>query len=367
MPIMTSRAFTGKHLIASLGLALALAGAAAAAETADLAEAAETPRTKPIDPSARMPVPTTAEIDDTLKVGGEDIAARKVRTRMTVPVRVNGTGPYRFVVDSGADTSVVGTRIADALKLPPGRRVLLNGITDSSYVNRVMVDQIDLGPTYVSGLELPVLKELDIGADGMIGLDALVQQRLVLDFENRTISVDDALEPPVRRGDDMEIVVIARLKKGQLILTQVRAGQTQLDAVVDTGSEITIGNSALRAKLEQRYPGKAERIQVAGVTGVITDLELMRIPELKLGSVTLRNVPIAFADVTPFEVFGIDKQPALLLGTDLMETFRKVSLDFRARKVRFQLRRCDAQNVRIATMPQFASRLSSETDAVCAR
>lgn len=328
-----------------------------------IAESVEAP--KPIDPAAHMPTPTTAEIDDTLAIGGDDIDARKLRTRMTVAVNVNGNGPYRFIVDSGADTSVVGTRIASALNLPPSGRVILNGITDSSWVERVKVDELALGPTAVQDLQLPVLKELDIGAEGMIGLDALVEQRLMLDFEKRTIAVDDALQPmPAMDG---EIVVTARLKRGQLILTQVKVAQTQVDAVVDTGSEITIGNSALRERLSRRYPGKIEKIQVAGVTGVVNDLELIRIPDLKVGSVTLQNVPIAFADVTPFEVFGISHKPSLLLGTDLMETFRKVSLDFRARKVRFQLRKCDAANVRIATMPQYASRLSTTESAVCAR
>jgi hypothetical protein len=360
-------AFARNPILVSLGVALALAAGTATAETSELADAADTSRSKPIDPAARMPRPTTAQIDNTLAVGGEDIAARKVRSRMTVPVKVNGTGPYRFVVDSGADTSVVGLRIADALKLPPSGRVLLNGVTDSSYVDRVDVDEIALGPTSVSDLHLPVLRETDIGADGMIGLDALVEQRLVLDFEARTIAVDDGLRPLPRLRGDTEIVVTARLKKGQLILTEVKAGQTQLDAVIDTGSEITIGNSALRDKLARRYPSKVEKIEVTGVTGVVTNLELIRVPELRLGSVTLRNVPIAFADVTPFEVFGISHQPALLLGTDLMENFRKVSLDFRARKVRFQLRKCQPISVRISTMPGYATRLSSEESAVCAR
>ncbi len=51
-----------------------------------------------------MPPLPPAVIDDTLAIGGEDINARKVSTRMTVEVRVNGRGPYHFLVDSGADT-----------------------------------------------------------------------------------------------------------------------------------------------------------------------------------------------------------------------------------------------------------------------
>ncbi len=79
-----------------------------------------------------------------------------------------------------------------------------------------------------------------------------------------------------------------------------------------------------------------------------------------MGSVTLRDVPMAFADVPPFTVFDLNDGPALLLGTDLLETFRRISLDFRARKVRFQLRRCGSTGIIVATSPSaMASRLIS--------
>jgi hypothetical protein len=84
------------------------------------------------------------------------------------------------------------------------------------------------------------------------------------------------------------------------------------------------------------------------------------IPQLQLGPVVLADVPIAFADVPPFALFGLSKEPALLLGTDLLSTFRRVSLDFRARKVRFQLRRCGPEGIIISTSPSgLATRLSS--------
>ena len=87
-----------------------------------------------------------------------------------------------------------------------------------------------------------------------------------------------------------------------------------------------------------------------------------------MGPVLLRNVPIAFADVPPFKLFGLADEPALLLGTDILETFRRVSLDFRARKVRFQLRRCTTEGVIISTAPEHSTRLSSTGTAdVCQR
>lgn len=338
----------------ALGAALLLVPASAARDR------------KPVDQVFRMPPLRPAVIDDSLAIGGEEIEARKVRSRLTVEVGVNGTGPYRFVVDSGADTSVIGSRLASALRLAPGSPALLNGITESREIERVMVDTLQLGTSTFRDLELPRLDERDIGATGMIGLDALVEQRLMLDFEKRRISVDDARKPVPRL--DGEIVVTARLKRGQLILTQVTANRLPLDAVVDTGSEITIGNRALRDQIVRRHRADLQQIEVVGVTGKAVMLELAVVDDLRLGGVVLNNVPVAFADVPPFAVFGLDTKPALLLGTDLMENFRKVSLDFKARKVRFQLRSCAGQGIIVATQRSL-SRLAPEkgNSAVCSR
>ena len=223
-------------------------------------------------------------------------------------------------------------------------------------------DELRLGLTVFRGLELPMLKEIDIGAEGMIGLDALVEQRLMLDFDERVITVDDA-DSPLPRFDG-EIVVTARLSRGQLILTEVEANGEEVEAVIDTGTEITIGNSALRDMLRARSD-KDSTLTIIGVTGVEAEIQFAKIARIKLGPVLFQNVAIAFADVPPFAVFGLDEKPALLLGTDLMEQFRKVSLDFHERKVRFQLRKCKTNTVRIRTAPSYASRLSADRPSAC--
>ncbi len=350
----------------SLALASALIGSAlagfggAAAEPPKISK----PRPAPPGPSA-MPALPPAVIDEALDIGGDDIDARKVETRLSVEVRVNGRGPYQFVVDSGADTSVVGLRIARDLQLPLGTPVTLNNMTDRNIVDRVRVDELSLGPSTIRNLQLPALREADLGGAGMIGIDALARQRLMMDFEKRLIRVEDASKPV--RSQPGDIVVTARLQRGQLILTEVKAGRLTLDAVIDTGSQITIGNSALRDKLIRRRIGKFRTVTATGVTGKTVQLQLAQVGELRLGPVILRNVPMAFADVPPFEVFGLADKPALLIGTDLLETFRRISLDFRARKVRFQLRRC-RQGVAISTAPSASlTQLSSASSQACAR
>jgi Aspartyl protease len=350
----------------SVALSLALLFSASTGDQAKAAQASTIEPPRPT-PTSKMPPLPPAIIDDKLVIGGEDIKARQTETRMTVEVRVNGRGPYHFLVDSGADTSAVGLHIARELQLPIGRPVVLHGMTASAEVDRVLVSDLLLGQSLIHNLEVPALREVDLGGDGLIGIDALAGQRLMMDFEKRVIRAEDARKPLKLTGD--EIVVTARRRSGQLILTEVSAGGLSVEAVVDTGSEVTIGNLALRDRLIKGNRDKFVTISVTGVTGVTVNLQLARVSELRLGSVTLRDVPIAFSEVPPFALFGLSNQPALLLGTDLLETFRRVSLDFRARKVRFQLRRCGTTGVTISTSSEFwSTHLSSGDNAeVCAR
>ena len=329
---------------------------------------AEEPPVPPTEATGEIskPVLTPAIIDDALSIGGTEIEGRKVQSRMTVPVSINGEGPFRFVVDSGADTSVVGNTIAERLQLEPGRRALLTSVTETTVVERVYVDELGVGPTRVRDLELPVLDEGHLGAQGMLGLDALVEQRLMLDFEKRIITLDDARKAP-KMGPGV-IVVTARLRKGQLILTNARADGHSLDVVIDTGSEVSIGNLALRDKLMRREPEQFQKIAVTGVTGAIAQFDLAVVKNLTIGGVKLQNVVMAFADAPPFDIFDLKAKPAMLLGTDVMEAFRRVSLDFGDRRVRFQLRRCATRSFAMRTSnSRYSSKVSSDAPTNCNR
>lgn len=323
-------------LISAFGMALSAPADAQVAASPRIGK----PRPAPATPPPVIVLPP-AIFDPTLNINGQDIRARVAETRLSVDVQVNGRGPYRFIVDSGADTSVVGLRLAQDLQLPVGTPTVLNGMTSRNTVDRVKVAQLNLGSSTINDLQLPALRESNVGGDGLIGIDALSGQRLMMDFEQHLIRVEDARVPEKHYYG--EIVVTAYRKRGQLILAHVDAAGVPLDAVIDTGSEVTIGNLALRQKLFRRQPDKFYSATAIGVTGVEVNLQLAMLDELHVGPVVLRDVPIAFADVPPFALFGLSDQPALLLGTDILEKFRRVSLDFRARRVRFQLRRCATQ------------------------
>lgn len=290
-------------------------------------------------PAARPPIPP-ATIDDTLEIDGESLAARLARTRMSVGVRLDGKGPYQFTVDSGADRTVVGAALARALTLPAGANVTLHSTTGTSSVGTVRIGALGIGTSEIADIAAPALPERFLGAQGLLGIDALAGQRLLLDFDARTITVQDIRRPAPTSVAADEIVVTARRRNGQLIITQASAAHVGIYAIVDSGSEVTMGNSALRDRIfARRRPPAVVPVQITGVTGGTAMADMIVLPEMTIGGIVLTDVPVAFYDSPPFALFGLAREPAILLGTDVLRSFSRVGLDFRARKVRFRLRR----------------------------
>ena len=290
-------------------------------------------------PVSAAPGPTIppATIDNNLEVVGENLVAEERRTRLFVDVLVNGKGPYSFLVDSGADRSVIGAGLAERLALPVESYVMVRGMAVKSPATTVLIHTLSIGSSRIDGIVAPALPERFMGAQGIVGIDALADQRLLLDFDKRTVIIQDSRQPQMR--EEGEIVVTARRRKGQLIITQASVDGDRTYAVIDTGSELTIGNSAmLRRALRGRSKPPMQTISLISVTGASFSAEVTTLAELRVGGVLLKNVTVAFTDAPPFELFGLEKQPALLLGTDLLKNFKRLSLDFRNRKVRFVLR-----------------------------
>jgi len=293
------------------------------------------PATAPNPPPEQVFI-KPATIDETLEVVGDSVSAKQINTRMQINVQINGRGPFRFFVDSGADRSVIGEALARRLALPAGPRVILHSTGSAKDIGTVKIDHLRVGASDIHDIDAPALPERYLGGDGMLGIDALVDQRMNIDFDAKTITVQDTHRADTTAGPD-EVVITARRRKGQLILTQAYAG-TRIAAVIDSGTEITVGNSALRAKLLRHRREPVLTTTLISVTGDIIPADLLLVPEIKIGDLTVKNVLIAFTDIPPFKLFGLDKEPAILLGTDILSVFRRVSLDFRRRKVRFTLR-----------------------------
>lgn len=283
-----------------------------------------------------VPLPITDE-------AGQEIAFADTATRMTVPVAIAGAGPFRFVVDTGAERTVVSHELARRLQLTPGRDVRLTAMTGTSSVGTVMVPSISVGePPRLKPdgrIEAPALAAADLGALGILGLDTLQGQKVTIDFDRQVMTI----APSVRRRTPApatdEIVVRARSVFGQLVVTDARYKGQPVRVILDTGSVVSMGNAALRRRLARADARRDTPIELISVTGDRLAAGYTQIGRVSLGNVTFENLPVAFADVAPFERFGLIDRPAMLLGMDALRMFRRVDIDFANREVRLRLPR----------------------------
>jgi len=260
--------------------------------------------------------------------------ARDPYRRMTAPISLNGQGPYFFVVDTGANQTVVSREIADALMLPAGPVRPLHGVAGVEDTPTAIVGEVKVGSTVDKGVMMPVLPKEDIGADGILGVDRLRNQWLTLDFKHHQLDIQRShyVDLPSFTSS-----VRARQKSGQLTIVDADLAGIHVSAFLDSGAERTIGNMALLELAVLRNPtSKFFEVPVISVTGKTLPGKVALLPVLRLGVVRLVDIAVTFADLHVFQIWGLEA-PAVLVGVDALSVFDSVTLDFGRAEVWFEL------------------------------
>ena len=274
------------------------------------------------------PVPTVPDVVATVATRTDNAM------RMTVPVTIEGRGPYQFVVDTGSDRTVVSQELATLLKLAAGETVTMHSMTGVAPANTVTVPSLTVAGQTTLGINAPALMQAYLGGHGLLGIDTLKNRRVVMDFSKRTLTVLRAGEK--ESYDPDTIVVTARSKYGQLVLVDADVDGTPITVIIDSGAENTIGNAPLRALLAKRNRKmQFFKTELIDVTGGRLGVEYAAVGHIRIAGIRVENAVIAFADAHPFKRYGLLNKPAMLLGMDTLRGFRRVSVDFAQRKVRF--------------------------------
>jgi predicted aspartyl protease len=278
-------------------------------------------------PAAPIAEPDNAEV---LKLEKER------NDRVTVPVTIKGQGPFRFMVDTGAQATVVSSDLAERLELNDRSSAILVGIASKSPVETTGIPQFALGSREFYIRSAPIVDAGNLGgADGILGLDSLQDQRVLIDFRKQQIFVADAQSLGGNRG--YEIIVKARRRLGQLIITGARLNGVDTDVIVDTGSQGSVGNMALLQQLRQAH--SLGENTMTDVNGQELTAAVRVGKKLEINNMTLNGIPIMFADSPTFEALGMEERPALILGINELQLFRRVAIDFNKQQVLFDLPR----------------------------
>lgn len=260
--------------------------------------------------------------------------------RLTIPVTINGRGPFRFVVDTGAERTVVADSTADALGLARGPQVMVAGIIRTVRADSVHLAVLSFGAVTALNMKVPVLPYAQLKADGYLGIDALDGYCVTLDFQNHALEVTQPRHgllfysyPPG------ETLVPAPGKNGHLrALHGVVEGHI-VPIFIDTGADVSVGNTMLYDRL--RNDGIAynadETVSLTGITGGIIPARVVTLHTTRLSGLTFEDCEIAIADLQVFDMWGLASTPAVLMGINWLRAFPRVSIDYGRHEFRFNL------------------------------
>ncbi len=261
--------------------------------------------------------------------------------RIWAPVLVNGQGPFRLVLDTGASHSALTPSLAQSLgiTLDTSSTVTLRGATGSLQVPMVPVDTLEFGDLLVEPRRLPVVPDALGGAEGVLGMDGLAGKRIHIDFRKDSITI---MRSKNERAANGFATIPVRFLRGRLLVVNAFIGGVAVKAVIDTGGQATLGNEALRMALAERRRRQQQDATPDNVTGATLEVQVgsrIATPSLALGEIMVRNPAMTFADFAIFEHWRMTEEPAMLIGMDVLGLLDTLIIDYRRKELQVKLRR----------------------------
>ena len=137
---------------------------------------------------AQVPEQTpTATNIVTVKIKLDDVSM------IIVPVRINGSGPYDFLLDTGSSKTLVDQKLANELALPQVTEKPLVGSLSSAQISVVQIDSLSVGGVTICGGQIfssapPATVTGKVR--GVLGEDFLRNFDVLIDYRHQSIRFD---------------------------------------------------------------------------------------------------------------------------------------------------------------------------------
>jgi Aspartyl protease len=266
--------------------------------------------------------------------------------RIWAPVMINGHGPFRLVLDTGASHSAVTALVALALGIPTNESppVLLRGVTGFATVPTIRVDTLTVGDVAVDSPTLPIVPDALGGAQGILGSEGLAGKRVFIDFRHDKIVITYSRNE--KSGRDFVDVPFHSIRN-TLVVVNALIGDVHAKAIIDTGGQTTIANLALRDALAGRslsFRGKPD--QIIGATKDIQNGEIIDMPAIQFGTIQIRDSAVTFGDMYIFKQWNLLREPAILIGMDALGLLDTLVIDYRRHELQMRMPKAGAGQLR---------------------
>ena len=220
---------------------------------------------------------------------------------VVVPVRVDGHGPFEFLLDTGTDTTLLTPEVAARLALRPTSRVALATPAGARAVARAGVRSLSVGPKLLGGGVVLIdgleeLRALDSRLCGVVGQNFLGRLNYSLDYGRRLLVVEDGRDAPPagervpiakeegkmfvaatsRHGDAAALRLLVDTAAGGLVLFDSPSCRAALE--IETPPGLLLKASTNAGSLAAR-PGQLKSLRVGGAKFTRLPVALIRVPQ----------------------------------------------------------------------------------------
>jgi len=293
------------------------------------------------------------------RIGGPETSSIPFDLRTNRPfvkVMINGKGPLRFVIDTGASLSVLSDKAAVRLGVKPvarggnaravggaGSFPIIYGVIDSLTIGEARIDSV---PVYIRTVHNVADTPEEERADGYLGLSVLANYSVTIDYQNKQFTLDRTAlrEEPgpgpnaaleATAGGPSVVAVPIRSTSGGLASAeaQLPSMPRPLNFIIDTGATITVvSKAAVKRYSLEGLKLRNERFRVTGAAGIEEGVEALGLQTLTVNGLRQSNARALILDLDPVnETSGFEQHG--ILGGDFLRHFR-LQLDLR----RYQLR-----------------------------
>jgi len=243
-----------------------------------------------------------------------------------VMAELNGEGPYRLVVDTGSELSAIDKRVVSGTDLPVTQDAFsVFGLFSIHNVAGSHDGRVRAGGFESSGklLVLNMAQQgTSISPDGILGLDALMSNRethryIIMDFSAPRLTARPVLEHRMRREiTNWTDIETPNPDFPSFLIFDVTIGGVRGKAILDSGLTYSVMNQHFADALEAR--SRASFMDLVDVNGeVIAPVAIPSKPITAMG-LNWDRTRLLVHDAEAFTPLGLDGEPAILMGADLI-------------------------------------------------
>ncbi len=256
--------------------------------------------------------------------------------RAVALIDINGQGPFRFILDTGANRSVLSQALATRLGLSQSGVGLVHSVDSAELAMLVNVESLSFGTLHLSDGETPVLDGpmLD-GEHGLLGMDGMAGRVLHVDFTKNCVGIYEHAAPMSMKG---WMSVPARTRFGSLLMVQGEIMGVRVNVLLDTGSVISLANEHFRQAMLAVGAHSIEYHNGHAFTFGRPIVFARRVwtPRLFLGHTVVGSVNAYIGDFHIFDTWGLQDEPTLLIGMDVLAHAREMAIDYENGVVHFR-------------------------------